>query len=437
MRPICVDIFAGAGGLSLGFEQAGFDVRVALESDPVHAITHAFNFPYTALLPVEIQRVTGEVIRQAGSIKGDIDVLVGGPPCQGFSLIGKRSLDDPRNFLVLEYARLVAELKPRYFVFENVKGLTVGRHARFLDELADYFWKIGYEVVWPWRILNAIDFGVPQHRERLFLLGARRDCPLPAYPAPITRSPDIADLILPPAPTCREALGDIPDADRFDALLHDDEVYTEDWGEPSSYARLLRCLDDGAWYFGYRRRWEPNLLTSSARTRHTSISRRRFARTPPGETEPISRFFRLRPDGVCNTLRAGTDGRRGAFTSPRPIHYRYPRCLTVREMARLHGFPDWFRFHATKWHGARQVGNAVPVPLARAVASMLVRELGVVPEPPERTLMLGRKELLKFSVREAAAYLGISAPLCRRTTKSPYRKRKQEEIEEEEFAPGA
>ena len=129
-------------------------------------------------------------------------------------------------------------------------------------------------------------------------------------------------------------------------------------GEPSTYARQMRCADRAAWGYGYIRNWDLNVLTSSARTDHTAISRRRFAATSGGDTEPISRFLKLKADGLSNTLRAGTDSARGAFTSPRPIHYEYARCITVREMARLHGFPDWFRLHSTKWHGARQVGDA-------------------------------------------------------------------------------
>ena len=134
---------------------------------------------------------------------------------------------------------------------------------------------------------------------------------------------------------------------------------------------------------------DPAVLTSSARTEHTAISRRRFRATAPGTVEPISRFFKLAERGVSNTLRAGTDGARGAFTSPRPIHYRHDRCITVREMARLHGFPDWFRFNVTKWHGGRQIGNSVPPPLARAIAGEVIRALGVTPIRPRGTISLG------------------------------------------------
>src|SRR5690606_18272313 len=155
-------------------------------------------------------------------------------------------------------------------------------------------------------------------------------------------------------------------------------------------------------------------LTASARTGHTEISRRRFSETDVGSVEPISRFFKLPEQGVSNTLRAGTDGARGAFTSPRPIHYRFDRCVTVREMARLHGFPDWFRFNVTKWHGARQIGNAVPPPLARAIAAQVIEALGVEPTRPEQTLALGDEELLAFDVSGAAAYFGVKAPPSRR-----------------------
>jgi DNA (cytosine-5)-methyltransferase 1 len=165
------------------------------------------------------------------------------------------------------------------------------------------------------------------------------------------------------------------------------------------------------------------------RTVHTEISRRRFAETREGEVEPISRFFKLPRHGVCNTLRAGTDSARGAFTSPRPIHYGFPRCVTVREMARLHGYPDWFRFHVTKWHGARQIGNSVPPPLARAVAQAIISSLGVTPERPVRELDLGRPELLSMDMGEAAEYWKVPVPIAKRDRKNGLHKRKQSEIE--------
>jgi DNA (cytosine-5)-methyltransferase 1 len=191
----------------------------------------------------------------------------------------------------------------------------------------------------------------------------------------------------------------------------------------------MRCQDDEGWYFGYQRQWDAATLTSSLRTHHTLISRQRFSAAREGENEPVSRFYKLPSNGIANTLRAGTDSARGAFTSPRPIHYLYPRCITVREMARLHGFPDWFRFHITKWHGARQVGNAVPPPLARAVAECLIAALGHQPEKPAKILALGDPSLLRLNMAEASRFWGVSVPIGRRDRKSGRRKRKQSEIE--------
>ena len=437
MRPIGIDLFAGAGGLSLGFEQAGFDVAAAVEIDPVHCAVHKFNFPHTAVIPRSVEGLSAASIRMAAGI-GDrtVDCVFGGAPCQGFSLIGHRVLDDPRNKLVLDFVRIVSEFKARTFVFENVKGLTVGKHKTFLKELVQAFDDAGYEVRTPWQVLNAGHHGTPQHRERLILFGCRKGENLPDYPLPQTNIAGKKHVLdgLPNGPTCTEALGDLPDADRFQTLLNTDAVKTTAFGTPSNYASELRCLSNDAWHYGYIRDWIPGILTSSARTEHTDISKRRFGETHPGTVEPISRFFKLPLEGVSNTLRAGTDGSRGAFTSPRPIHYRYDRCVTVREMARLHGFPDWFRFNATKWHGARQIGNAVPPPLARAIASQVMKALSVRPTKPKEILELGDKALLTLDLTGASNHFGVQALPNRRTMKSGAKKRKQEEIEQERLA---
>lgn len=417
-RPIAVDLFAGAGGLSLGFEQAGFAVAAAVEIDPVHAAVHGYNFPHTVVLPRSITQITGAHLRQQASLGSqDIDLVIGGPPCQGFSLMGQRLLEDPRNALVREFLRLIQELSPRFFLFENVKGLTVGQHRQVLEELVEAFDRLGYSVRQPWQVLNAVHYGVPQNRERLFLLGARHGLPLPTYPAPQTRHPAAAVSLLtplPPAPTCAEALGDLPEAEGFAVLKQADAVYTDQWGQPSAYGAELRGLTAGAWHCGYRRPWEPGWLTASMRTDHTERLRRRFADTPAGQVESISHFFKLAPDGVANTLRAGTDSARGAFTSPRPIHYGQPRCITVREMARLHGFPDWFRLHKTKWHGARQVGNAVPPPLARALAQEFLKALNYTPSPTTDILPLGDPSLLAMDMTQAARFWGVAVPIGQR-----------------------
>lgn len=419
--------------MSLGFEQAGFDVLAAVEIDPIHASVHHYNFPECAVLPKSVRDLSGADIRSASKI-GDrrVAVVFGGAPCQGFSMIGKRVLDDPRNALVRDFVRIVSQLEADYFVFENVKGLTVGRHRKFLHELMEAFALVGYHVVKDWKVLNAASYGVPQSRERLFLLGARKGLPLPSYPAPSTvEAGGAPELLLPSGPSCRDALEDIPDAEAFHELLTRDEVAVGDWPGASPYAGLMRCDESEGWYFGYRRTWDRTRLTSSMRTDHTPISRARFAATLPGTVEPISRFFKLDASGVSNTLRAGTDASRGAFTSPRPIHYRFNRCVTVREMARLHGFPDWFRFHCTKWHGARQIGNAVPPPLARAVAGSVMVALGVSPMRPRRVIEPGQPKLLSCDMRRAAQHWKVPVPPGKRDRKSGTTKRSQAETEAE------
>ena len=353
-------------------------------------------------------------------------------------MIGQRILDDPRNSLVQDFVRIVSELDADYFVFENVRGLTVGSHRKFLVELIGAFEARGYSIRLPWLVLNAASYGVPQDRKRLFLLGAKQGLKLPEYPPSITTRADYdGELGLIQGPSCRDALDDLPDANQYPELSETDEVLVQAWGTPSRYAREMRCLDDSAWHFGQPRKWNPRLLTSSMRTSHSGISIQRFLETEPGMVEPISRFFKLHPCGVSNTLRAGTDAARGAFTSPRPIHFKYPRCVTVREMARLHGFPDWFRFHQTKWHGARQIGNSVPPPLARAVASSVISAMGIKPMICDNAQELGDVALLKFDMSQAAAFWNVWKPIQSRDRKSGARKRTQLETESERISKAA
>ena len=432
-RPVGIDLFAGAGGMSLGFEQAGFDIAAAVEIDPVHCAAYEFNFPCTAVIPASVEDLCAEdIVRLAGLKNKPVDCVFGGAPCQGFSSIGLRVFDDPRNKLVGEFVRLVTQLNARTFVFENVKGLTLGRHREFLVRLVAAFEDAGYTVRLPWQVLNAAHYGVPQNRERLFLIGAKDGVFLPDYPKATNETAGSQPKNgLPFGPSVRDAIGDLPDAEKFNSLVADDSVETSKFGTPSEYAKEMRCLTNDAWHHGYPREWNPGVLTSSARTNHTEISRRRFAETRQGAVEPISRFFRIPEDGVSNTLRAGTDGARGAFTSPRPIHPAYSRCITVREMARLHGFPDWFRFNSTKWHGARQVGNAVPPPLARAVAGCIANALNVDPQEADEVLELGDPALLQFTVSQAAERFGVDAPISKRDRKSGAKKRRQIDIERE------
>jgi DNA (cytosine-5)-methyltransferase 1 len=419
-RPIGIDLFAGAGGMSLGFEQAGFDIAAAVEIDPIHCATHEYNFPHTTTICASVLDLTGDEIRLRSQLGSrEIDVVFGGAPCQGFSLMGKRVFDDPRNQLVFHYVRLVKELNPKYCVFENVRGLTLGKHAQFLDELIESLGDAGYDVLTPYQVLNAADYGVPQDRRRLFLIGTRKGLTVPQYPQPHQTKTAVW-----------EAIGDLPNADNFHVLNSLDRVSVQ-WETHSQYARKLRCLDLDPDDYSYQRKFDPNLLTSSLRTEHTNASRARFEATLPGKTESISRFRKLHPDGLCNTLRAGTDSARGAHTSPRPIHPYLPRLITVREAARLHSYPDWFQFHATKWHGCRQIGNSVPPLLARAVARELLKAQEISPSKPKEVLNQGEDIWLSLDMSNASDHFQVPRDtIAQRIRKIPA----VESIKEEAYA---
>lgn len=411
-RPLAVDLFAGAGGLSLGFEQAGYDIAAAVEYDPIHAAVHEYNYPYSTTFCRDAAAMTGEQIRAQSAI-GDreIHVVAGGPPCQGISMIGKRALDDPRNALLGEFARLVIELQPRYFVLENVAGLTVGDHRQLLDEVVEMMSGANYGVVLPYKVLQAADYGTPQSRRRLILLGARSDVPVPSYPRPGFTPRTIKGVVpkcseLPLGPSVWDAISDLPDADLYEDLLNDDQARVT-FGDPSNYAAPLRGLVREFDDYSRPRPFDEKLLTSSMRTVHTQKSINRFSATVPGRTEPVSRFLRLHPDGVANTLRAGTASDRGAYTAPRPIHPTLPRVITVREAARLHGYPDWFRFHVTKWNGFREIGNSVPARLARAVAASLLSADGIAPVYGSE-VELADARLLYFTAAQAERHFGIT-----------------------------
>jgi len=351
--------------MSLGFEQAGFDIVAAVDIDPVHAQLHSANFPNTRSVNADISLLTGRRIREeAGLEQGELAVVFGGPPCQGFSMIGKRHPDDPRNLLIHQFARLIRELRPLYFVLENVSGLLMGTASKTLYSFLDRVDEAGYTVAEPVGLLDACDFGVPQRRRRVFVVGSRKGLPVAKCPVPVlNQSP--RDQI--PTPTVWDAIGDLAIIDKHLPKLTGDS-YFGPLGKPSPYAAILRDSFQDETDKKSARGKNGVKLSNCLRTAHTRSTTWRFHNTPPGTYESTSRFYRLQAHGLAPTLRAGTDSLRGSFTAPRPIHPVYARCITVREAARLHSFPDWFSFHPTVWHGFRQVGNSVPPFLARAVA---------------------------------------------------------------------
>ena len=192
-RPVAIDAFAGVGGLGLGFEQAGFDVVAALEYDPVHAATHKFNFPSAEVVCRDASRVTAVSLikaarrgaaRVGGEVAwdGHVDALIGGPPCQGFSTGGKREDDDERNGLLERFVRLVEEILPSTFCFENVSGLLEPRFATLRESVFERLRAVGYTLSGTDETVDASDFGVPQRRRRVIVLGSLDGAPGRPHP---------------------------------------------------------------------------------------------------------------------------------------------------------------------------------------------------------------------------------------------------------------
>ena len=338
-----VNLFCGGGGFASGALQAGIMVEAAYDIDPVLTWSHETNFPRTALFLGDIADLTGADI--AESVEEGIDVVFGGPPCQGFSNIGLREVDDPRRLLLGHFFRIVSEIQPAVFVMENVVGVTQGNARDVLDAGLDVVSE-RYELLGPVK-LNASDFGGATKRTRVFVIGFdRKRCD-------DIRLADIERFRV-PAATVEDAIVDLDDAKR----CAEDFGPFDSWrlrscGGISSYARSLRSDD--------------KKITSHRVTKHSEQVTERFRSVPPGGVDRIGRHPRLTWTGQCPTLRAGTGPERGSFQSVRPIHPIHPRVITVREAARLQGFSDGHRFHPTIWHSFRMIGNSVSPFVAKAI----------------------------------------------------------------------
>jgi len=379
-----VDLFAGAGGLLLGFEQAGFETISANENDPMAVQMLTTNYPWVNVNSNSIENIVGNDLL-INRKRNEVDVLVGGPPCQGFSLIGLRNSNDPRNKLVAHYLRILNELRPKTFLFENVPGMLSTLKGNFIKVLLQEFDSLGYEVVLPIRILHADQFGVPQHRSRLFIIGKRKDLNINLeYPEPTHISPrdnkdlknqDLFATKLQICPTIRDAISDLPNIDLQEHLIKSDFTFYDK--EPiSEYSQIMRgIINDPLDLSKKPANWNPMIVTGCKRTVHGPVLTQRCLETAPGDSLPVSRLYKLMWDNVANTIRAGTPTERGSYSSPRPIHPEQPRVISVREGARIQSFPDWINFHTTKWHGFRQIGNSVCPLMARALAYKLKEAL--------------------------------------------------------------
>ncbi len=369
-KPIVIDLFSGAGGLSLGAARAGFDVRGSVEIDPHASQTHQLNFPKTIHLKESVSDHTGDsMLRFFNLKKGEVAGVVGGPPCQGFSAIGKRDVNDSRNRLFIDFFRIVSEIKPKFFLAENVPGILSKEAAGFIKEAYSHL-KDEYVCLEPFKI-SANEYGAPTTRTRVFFIGYRAGEMNPIYKS------DFIEAKTTQKTTVEMALKGLPV--KINPEWQNEE---EGWrrvgkvGNGFYEERLHGVIPEGvgdAITVGLLKR---EMRTSGCLgTIHSPKLEKRYASLEAGEVDSISKSRRLELKGFCPTLRAGTGSDKGSFQAVRPIHPTQNRVITPREAARLQGFPDWFRFAPSKWHSFRQIGNSVSPILAERIFDVFVKAL--------------------------------------------------------------
>lgn len=364
-----VDLFSGVGGLSLGAARAGFAVRGAVEIDPITIETHKINFPNTIHLPIDVSTLTGKSLRTHFSLNnGDLAGIIGGPPCQGFSDIGKKNVDDPRNKLFPEFFRLVREAQPKFFLAENVPRITHDKNAGFIDKALSYV-EEDYDIIDDLTV-KACYYGAPTIRTRSFFFGTLKKEFAPLTKRDFAPHGNIKDVFV------KDALCGLPNKIDSNWQTESQSWQHVDECDAGYVSRLNRNAPEGVGNpEAFRKLKKERLVSGCLGTVHTKKVIERYTRTAPGKREPVSRTVRLDPNGFCPTLRAGTGPDHDSHQALRPIHPTEDRVITPREAARLQGFPDWFQFHPTKWHSFRQIGNSVSPIVADRILSVIKKSL--------------------------------------------------------------
>jgi DNA (cytosine-5)-methyltransferase 1 len=376
-----IDLFAGAGGLSEGLAGAGFHSLFSSEIIPVYAQTYKLNHPSTYVVTADIRSLDANKIREELNLeRGELDLIAGGPPCQGFSINAPiRSVFDDRNHLFKEYLRFVDAFAPRAILIENVPGLVSFEHGATLHAILDALAALGYGA--DVRILGAPYYGVPQMRWRTVILGLRgKDLPHYAFPEPIYHAPirpnftttfDGQSLVKLPLPetsaqfvTVRDAIGDLPP---LQAGERGKKIKEYACAPTCDFQRRVRVGSVG--------------VSSHEAPKLSDINLQRLRHIPSGgnwtnipdellpqgmqrarKSDHTKRYGRVSPDGLASTILTKCDPHWGAY-----FHYEQERSFTVREAARIQSFPDHFVFTGTQIQQFAQVGNAVPPLLAEAV----------------------------------------------------------------------
>jgi DNA (cytosine-5)-methyltransferase 1 len=346
-----IDLFAGAGGLSKGFMDAGVDIIVGVDNDQAALNTFERNHNGAVALNADLssQETFAEIKKIAG--EKNIDIIIAGPPCQGFSLSGPRNFDDKRNKLYLAVLEMVSQYNPKGFLIENVPGMETLYKGEIKNEILKRFANMGYNVTC--EKLCAADYGVPQMRKRLIFMGIRNDIGEPDFPKPYLQPSEYV--------TCRQALSDLPG--RIDDL--GEEISEYEKKPETEYQKKMR---NGC-----------KILYNHVATNHTQMVKDTIALVPEGGNykdlppgwgesrkfnEAWTRYHGDKPSKTIDT------GHRNHF------HYEYNRVPTIRENARLQSFPDDFVFTGTRTQQNRQVGNAVPPLLGYALAKKMMQIIG-------------------------------------------------------------
>ena len=377
-QPKVINLFAGVGGLSLGAARAGFRVALAVELDKHALAAHKRNFPRVRHLARDVAGLDGnDLLAQAGIEAGNLDGLIGGPPCQGFSVIGHRRVGDARNNLFRKFFALVAECRPKFFLAENVLGILDEQYADIRGEALALVSR-DYVLLDTMR-MKASDFGAATSRERAFFIGYRADAV-----APISES-DLEAMKVKKSVTVATALCGLP-ARIYSSWLSEEQGWRSVSSMPkSTFSESIvngipQDIGDPEAILRYR---DEHIVSGCLGTRHSPEVAARYARLKPGAKDRISKTVRLKADGLCPTLRAGTDAERGSYQAVRPIHPTAARVITPREAARLQGFPDWFQFAPSKWHSFRQIGNSVSPFVSASILRVIAQKL-LAANPQER-----------------------------------------------------
>ncbi|WP_079228834.1 DNA cytosine methyltransferase [Pseudomonas putida] len=371
--PTIIDLFCGCGGFSLGAKLAGFDALVAVDIDPDIQSSYKKNYPLTRTLEGNVADITLSDWREIIGNRRP-DGIIGGPPCQGFSRIGKRQKDDPRNSLIFHYFRHVKELGPKFFVMENVEGILDEDGIEILEagmaQVSDI-----YTILGPF-VINAADYGAPTNRYRVLVVGYRSDEMNALSLGDFEKGKVFAHT------TVKQAISDLPRpiSSSKENTYHWSEYSINPAVKISEYAKKMRKVPrvKGLGWKESLQKLRLGQVSGLAETKHTDVVAQRYASTPPGKADPISKSYRLAWEGLSPTLRAGTGSDKGSFQAVRPLHPEFGRVITVREAARLQGFPDWYVFHPTKWHSFRMIGNSVSPLVSFSVMSVILKAMLII-----------------------------------------------------------